>query len=74
MVLGSGIMRPLVTQMFFPDEALNDDDPQLALVEPARRPLLIARKWDDPEAPRGALPLRFDIRLGGTGETPFFED
>lgn len=74
MVLGSGIMRPLVTQLFFPGEKLNEDDPQLALVEPERRHLMIARPWQDQDAPPGALTLRFDIRLGGADETPFFED
>jgi protocatechuate 3,4-dioxygenase, alpha subunit len=67
MMHASGLMRPLVTRMFFPEEPLNDDDPQLSLVPAARRPLLIARPESD-----GAL--RFDIALGGAGETPFFED
>jgi protocatechuate 3,4-dioxygenase alpha subunit len=74
MVLGSGIMRPLVTQMFFPGEALNDEDPQLSLVEKPRRHLLVAKNWNDDAAPRGALALRFDIKLAGPDETPFFED
>ncbi len=63
----SGLMRPLVTQMFFPGEALNDGDPQLALVPMARRLLLIARA-------EAAGTLRFDIALGGPAETPFLED
>ena len=66
MLHASGLMRPLVTQMFFPGEAGNDSDPQLSLVPAGRRALLIAR----PEA--GGL--RFDIALGGQHETPFFED
>lgn len=67
MIHASGLMRPLVTQMFFPDEPLNDDDPQLALVPPVRRPLLIARAQPDGS-------LRFDIALAGPNETPFLED
>ncbi len=63
----SGLMRPLVTPMFFPGEALNDTDPQLELVPSARRGLLIARSDGD-----GAL--RFDIAFGGPDETPFLED
>lgn len=66
MLHASGLMRPLVTQMFFPGETGNDSDPQLSLVPAGRRALLIAR----PEA--GGL--RFDIALGGPRETPFFED
>lgn len=62
----SGLMRPLVTQMFFPGEARNETDPQLQLVPADRRALLIARLEADA--------LRFDIALGGPGETPFFED
>jgi protocatechuate 3,4-dioxygenase beta subunit len=67
MIHASGLMRPLVTQMFFPDEALNDDDPQLALVPGARRPLLVARAQPDGT-------LRFDIALAGPNETPFLDD
>jgi protocatechuate 3,4-dioxygenase, alpha subunit len=67
MIHASGLMRPLVTQMFFPDEALNDEDPQLQLVPSARRPLLVARL----QAGGG---LRFDIALAGPNETPFFDD
>lgn len=63
----SGLMRPLVTRLFFPDEHLNDDDPQLSLVPAARRPLLVAR-------PDGDGVLCFDIALGGPTETPFLED
>lgn len=70
----SGLMRPLATQLFFPDEPLNDEDPQLALVPVLRRPLLIAKPWCDPEAATGALALRFDIAVAGANETPFFED
>jgi len=63
----SGLMRPLVTWMFFPGEALNETDPQLALVPADRRPLLIARAESDDI-------LRFDIALAGPNETPFLED
>lgn len=63
----SGLMRPLVTSLFFPDEPLNDTDRQLALVPAARRALLIAR-------PEGDGALRFNIALGGPDETPFLED
>jgi protocatechuate 3,4-dioxygenase, alpha subunit len=63
----SGLMRPLVTQVFLPADLMNDKDPQLSLVPSPRRALLIARQESD-----GVL--RFDIALGGANETPFFED
>jgi protocatechuate 3,4-dioxygenase, alpha subunit len=64
-VFARGLLRHLVTRMYFPDEpASNAADPVLNLVDPARRATLIAR--DD-----GAV-LRFDIHLQGSGETPFF--
>jgi len=51
--------------MYFPDEAAaNIADPVLNLVEPDRRPTLLAR--DD-----GGV-LRFDIHLQGERETVFF--
>jgi protocatechuate 3,4-dioxygenase alpha subunit len=65
-LLASGIMRPLVTQMFFPGEALNAEDPQLMLVAARLRPRLIARPESDG--------YRFDIKLSGKDETPFLED
>ncbi len=74
MVLGSGIMRPLVTQIFFPGEPLNDQDPQLSLVPAEHRGRLVAKPATDAAMPNGAIALRFDIRLAGADETPFFED
>ena len=63
LVLYSGLMRQLQTVMFF-DAA---DDPVLHAVQPASlRERLIAGK----EGNR----YRFDIRLRGEGETPFFDD
>ena len=64
-VFARGLLRHLVTRMYFPDEtASNADDPVLNLVEAARRPTLVAE--DD-----GGV-LRFDIRLQGDRETVFF--
>jgi protocatechuate 3,4-dioxygenase alpha subunit len=61
LILYSGLMRQLQTVMFF--EA--SDDPVLACVDAKER--LIARR----EAPAR---FRFDIRLRGGDETPFFDD
>ena len=73
-VLGSGLMRPLVTCLYFPDEPLNDEDPQLAALPGAARRQLIARPDHDEGAPAGIPAFRFDIRLGGKHATPFLED
>jgi protocatechuate 3,4-dioxygenase alpha subunit len=67
MLMFSGLMRILKTTMFFPGEMANDADPVLAAVPAARRALLVARE----EAPGK---YRFDIRLRGDHETPFFDD
>ena len=58
LLLYSGLMRQLQTVMFF-------DRAELQEVEHADR--LVAKK-------EGANRYRFDIRLRGEGETPFFED
>jgi len=62
-----GLLRHLVTRVYFPDEAeANAADPVLALVEPARRGTLVARAL-----PGGAL--AWDVVLQGPGETVFFD-
>ena len=60
-----GLLRHLVTRMYFPDETeANAADPVLNLVEPARRETLIAKNC-------GGV-LHFDVRLQGERETVFF--
>jgi protocatechuate 3,4-dioxygenase alpha subunit len=61
LVLYSGLMRQLQTVMFFEDS----NDPVLNSVKHKER--LIAKKT-------GPRAYRFDIRLRGDGETPFFGD
>jgi protocatechuate 3,4-dioxygenase alpha subunit len=63
LILYSGLMRQLQTAMFFE----HADDPVLEAVEPSRRGRLVAQKLD-------AASYRFDIRLRGGDETPFFDD
>ena len=61
-----GLLRHLVTRVYFPDEEeANAADPVLRKVDPERRPTLVARQDGDL--------LRFDVRLQGDGETVFFE-
>jgi protocatechuate 3,4-dioxygenase alpha subunit len=62
LLLYSGLMRQLQTVMFF-DAA---PDPVLDAVPAHRRKLLVAR--------RDGSVYRFDVRLRGEGETPFFDD
>lgn len=64
-VFARGLLRHLVTRMYFPDETeANATDPVLNLVDPARRGTLIANNC-------GGV-LRFDVRLQGERETVFF--
>jgi protocatechuate 3,4-dioxygenase alpha subunit len=62
LLLYSGLMRQLQTTMFFELAS----DAVLDAVPPDRRPLLVAR--------REGAGYRFDIRLRGEDETPFFDD
>jgi protocatechuate 3,4-dioxygenase, alpha subunit len=62
LILYSGLMRQLQTVMYFDDSA----DPVLDAVKTGRE-RLVAKK-------DGANRYRFDIRLRGEGETPFFDD
>ncbi|HZD66972.1 MAG TPA: protocatechuate 3,4-dioxygenase subunit alpha [Acidimicrobiales bacterium] len=65
-VFARGLLRGLVTRVYFPDEAeANATDPVLGTLEPEARTTLVAVPEEDA--------LRFDIRLQGEGETPFFD-
>jgi protocatechuate 3,4-dioxygenase, alpha subunit len=63
-----GLLKRLVTRMYFPDDARNVDDPILNLVEPARRSTLIAKKTAG-----GAGTLQWNVVLQGPDETVFFD-
>jgi protocatechuate 3,4-dioxygenase alpha subunit len=65
-VLGRGLIRRLVTRLYFGDGEGIDDDPVLTLVPAARRATLIAGRT-------GEAAYRFDIRLQGEHETVFFD-
>lgn len=69
-VFGRGLLKRLVTRIYFEDEAANAADPILNLVPADRRDTLIARKASDTE---GRAVWRLDIRLHGAGETVFFD-
>jgi protocatechuate 3,4-dioxygenase, alpha subunit len=65
-VFARGLLKRLVTRVYFPDEAeANRADPVLrAISDPEVCSTLVAREED------GAL--RFDVHLQGDGETAFF--
>ena len=63
-----GLLRHLVTRLYFPDDPANDADPILALVPPERRATLIARK-----AEAGDGTLEWDLHMQGPEETVFFD-
>ena len=63
LLLYSGLMRHLQTVLYFEQAA----DPVLDAVDSSRRALLVAKRTGDGS-------YRFDIRLRGADETPFFDD
>ncbi len=63
-----GLLRRLITRLYFPGEAANERDAVLALVPAARRDTLIAKREGDDQKE-----LRWDIHLQGDNETVFFE-
>lgn len=68
LVFMRGLLRHLVTRIYFPDETANENDPVLTAVPSARRSTLVAIQ---PAAPKSEL--HWDIYLQGDAETVFFE-
>ena len=60
-----GLMKHLLTRVYFPDDPANVNDPILKLAPEARRSTLVARQAGDT--------LRWDILLQGADETVFFD-
>jgi protocatechuate 3,4-dioxygenase alpha subunit len=70
-IFARGLLKQLLTRIYFAGEALNESDPVLMSVDdPVRRRTLIAARDD---ATGGTPGYRFDIVLQGGGETVFFE-
>ena len=65
-IFARGLLKRLITRIYFPDDPLNAADAVLNAVAPERRATLVARI----ERP-GVL--RFDIVLQGENETVFFD-
>ena len=70
---GSGLMRRLVTTLYFPGEAGNDADPVLAVISDARLHALLTLKALN-SGQSGNSSYNIDIVLQGEHETPFFVD
>lgn len=65
-VFTRGLLRRLVTRIYFPDEPSNAEDFALKLVEAGRRHTLIAKKLRDGR-------LAWNVVLQGADETVFFD-
>lgn len=68
-IFARGLLRQLVTRIYFDGEVLNDTDSVLALVPEERRGTLLAKRRDGPNGPV----YRLDIKLQGEDETVFFD-
>ncbi|WP_394826063.1 hypothetical protein [Pendulispora albinea] len=66
MLHARGLLKPLMTRIYFADHPANARDPVLQSLEPARRSTLLAKS-------DGNGSWHFDIRLQGEHETVFFE-
>ena len=64
LVFARGLLKPLMTRVYFPGEPANEDDPLLAALTDAERAGLTAAAGPD-----GAY--RFDIHLQGEHQTTF---
>lgn len=66
-VFARGLLNRVITRLYFPDEfEANANDPVLSTLAPSDAARLVAEQHSDGS-------LRFDIRLQGTDETPFFQ-
>jgi protocatechuate 3,4-dioxygenase, alpha subunit len=66
LVFARGLLKPVATRVYFPDEPGNATDPVLSVVPPDRRDTLVAVQ-------EGDRSYRFDVHLRGERETVFFE-
>jgi protocatechuate 3,4-dioxygenase alpha subunit len=63
-----GLLRRLITRIYFPGEPGNTEDFALSLVEPGRRETLIAKRIGERDGE-----LEWNVTLQGEGETVFFD-
>ena len=67
-----GLLRHLITRMYFPDESANGTDPLLQSLTEDRRATLIARRQSPGADTLRAEALEWNIVLQGEDETVFF--
>jgi protocatechuate 3,4-dioxygenase alpha subunit len=67
LVFARGLLRHLISRVYFADERANEGDPVLTSIPAERRATLIAQRDEG----RANL-YRWDVILQGTGETVFF--
>ena len=67
-IFARGLLKRLVTRIYFPGEPLNPADPLLASLPAARRSTLVARAGNS-----GPREFIFDIMLQGGNETVFLD-
>jgi protocatechuate 3,4-dioxygenase, alpha subunit len=63
LVFARGLLKPLLTRLYFPEDA-HESDPVLSALPPEDRATLVAERDGDL--------LRFDVRLQGERQTIFF--
>lgn len=63
-----GLLKQLLTRIYFPDDPGNADDPTLLLVPADRRATLVAKR-----APQAKATLQWNLVLQGKNETVFFD-
>jgi protocatechuate 3,4-dioxygenase alpha subunit len=63
-----GLLKQLVTRLYFPEEPLNASDPVLQIVPESRRETLIARQVNEKQNT-----LEWNVCLQGGNETVFFD-
>ncbi|NHN86347.1 protocatechuate 3,4-dioxygenase subunit alpha [Acetobacter musti] len=69
-LFGRGLLRRLVTRLYFPESEANAHDPILDLVGPERADTLIAKRDEENS---GVPTYWFDIHIQGENETVFFD-
>ena len=72
-VFSRGLLKPLWTRLYFPDEPGNAGDPVLKLVPPDRRATLIARRSGESAGNSRENILEWNVVMQGDGETVFFD-
>ncbi len=72
-VFSRGLLKPLWTRLYFPDEPGNAADPILKLVPPERRATLIAQRSGESAGNSRESILAWNVVMQGDGETVFFD-